>query len=305
MSRQTTVIGENRSWLFVPGDDERKLGRCAQSGADALIFDLEDSVVESRRYVARGLLSEVLASPWPERSPQRWVRVNPLDGPAAALDLAAIVGPGLKGVVLPKTRRGADVAQLDHYLTALEARAGVPIGAVQILVVSTETPEMLFRLGELAGSSPRLHSCTWGAEDLSLAVGAASNKGVDGDWDHPYQLARSLCLIAARSAGVQPVDTLFAAFRDDVGLAASAAAARRQGFTGKLAIHPQQAPIINECFAVTTEEIDVARRVVAAFADAREAGAVSLEGSMLDRPHLTLAKRLLARAERQQAGGRQ
>lgn len=286
---------EARSWLFVPGDDERKLARSADAGADALIYDLEDAVVPDRRATARALLGALVSEPNPGRA-ARWVRVNPLDTPDALLDLAAVVRPHLDGIVLPKIRSGADVAALDHHLSTFEADAGMADGTVAITVVATETPEVLFRLGELAGASPRLRACTWGAEDLSTALGATGNKGEDGSWDAPFELARSLCLFAARAADAQPVDTLHAAFTDDDGLAASTRRAARHGFTGKLAIHPRQVPIINEHLTPSPAALDEALAVVAAFAAQPAAGAVSLDGRMLDRPHLTQAERLLARA---------
>lgn len=285
---------ENRSWLFVPGDDERKIVKAATVGADAVIFDLEDAVTAERRPAARLLVAEVLAGPQPVGT-EYWVRINPLDTPEAIADLAVVVGPGLMGIVLPKIQAGADVATLSHYLTALEARAGITPMSVGIMVVATETPEMMFRLGDLAGVSTRLRACTWGAEDLSTALGAATNKAADGGWDDPYRLARSLCLFAARAAKAQPVDTLQADFRDDAALIASTTAARRQGFTGRLAIHPGQVAIINEHFGASAQDIAHARDVVNAFAAKPGVGAVQLNGNMLDRPHLVQAERLLAR----------
>ena len=286
---------ENRSWLFAPGDDERKIARAAQAGADAVIFDLEDAVTAARRPAARAIVGAVVAEP-PVGASEHWVRINPLDTPDALADLAAVVRPHLAGIVLPKIRRAADVTTLDHYLSALEAREGVEPGSIGIMVVATETPEMMFRFGDLAGSSRRLRACTWGAEDLGTALGAATNKAADGDWDGPYQLARSLCLFAAGAAGVQPVDTLFAEFDDDDGLVAATRLARRQGFTGKIAIHPRQVPIINEHLTPSADEVADAEAVVAAFAAQADAGTVSLDGRMLDRPHLTQAERVLARA---------
>jgi citrate lyase subunit beta / citryl-CoA lyase len=289
------VRTEPRSWLFVPGDDERKLARAPEAQADALILDLEDAVVADRRPQARTRTRAFLDQEGAAAT-QRWVRVNPLTTPDALDDLAAVVGPGLDGIVLPKVRGGADVTTADHYLSALEARAGIPVGTVRLAVVATEVPEALFRLGELAGASARLAACSWGAEDLSTALGASSNKAADGGWDEPYALARSLCLVAARAAGVQPVDTLYAAFQDDDGLVDATRLAARQGFTGKLAIHPRQVPIINEHLTPTAEAVAEARAVVDAFAAAPDAGTVALDGRMLDRPHLVQAQRLLERA---------
>jgi len=286
---------ENRSWLFVPGDDERKIARGAEAGADAVIFDLEDAVTAARRPAARAIVGAVVTKP-PAGASEHWVRVNPLDTPDALADVAAVVRPHLTGIVLPKIRQAGDVTTLDHYLSALEAREGVEPGSVGIMVVATETPEMMFRLGDLAGSSGRLRACTWGAEDLSTALGAATNKAADGNWDGPYELARSLCLFAAGAARVQPVDTLFADFGDDEGLVAATRLARRQGFTGKIAIHPRQVPIINEHLTPSADEVADAEAVVAVFAAQPDAGTVSLDGRMLDRPHLTQAERVLARA---------
>lgn len=285
---------ENRSWLFVPGDDQRKITRAATASADAVIFDLEDAVVPQRRTLARGLVGTAIADL--EGAFERWVRVNPLDSGETLTDLVAVVRPRLTGIVLPKLRSATEVTTLGNYLSALEAREGIELGSVQIMVVATEAPEMLFRLGDLAGVSTRLRACTWGAEDLSAALGAATNKAADGDWDAPYQLARSLCLLAAGAANVQPVDTLYADFRDDDGLAAATELARRQGFTGKLAIHPRQVPIINDHLTPSTADVADAEAVVAAFAAQSDTGVVSLDGRMLDRPHLTQAERILARA---------
>ena len=294
------MTSEPRSWLFVPGDDERKLARSADAPADALIFDLEDAVVPERRPAARAMVGELVSAP-PRSGATQWVRVNPLDTSDALADLAAVVRPHLHGIVLPKIRGGGDVVALDGHLGALERETEIEAGSVQIMVVATETPEALFRLGELIGASPRLTACTWGAEDLSTALGASTSRTEDGSWDSPYELARSLCLFAARAAGAQPLDTLHAAFNDDEGLADAARRADRQGFTGKLAIHPRQVPIINEAFTPTAETIAEARAVVAAFAAAPGVGTVSLDGRMLDRPHLTQAERVLERAARTSA----
>lgn len=288
--------GENRSWLFVPADDEHKIVKALGVGADAVILDLEDAVSPERRGAARAIVREVMSeSPG---SSEVWVRVNPLDTGETVDDLDAAVGRRLAGIVLPKIRSAADVVALDRQIEPLEAGSGRSPGSVGITVVATETPEMMFRLGDLAGCSDRLRAVTWGAEDLSAALGASTNKGPDGDWDGPYQLARSLCLFAAVAAGAQPVDTLFAGFRDEDGLVASTRLARRQGFTGKIAIHPAQVPIINEHLIPSVTDVSEAEAVVAAFAARPGVGTVALDGRMLDRPHLSQAERVLARAQR-------
>lgn len=286
---------EHRSWLFAPGDDERKIARAGTAGADAVIFDLEDAVTPERRPTARTLVGEAVGTE-PGAGQEQWVRINALDTADSLLDLVAVVRPHLAGIVLPKVRSAAQVTTLGNYLSALEAHEDIEAQSIRIMVVATETPEMMFRLGDLADSSPRLGACTWGAEDLSAALGAATNKAAGGEWDEPYRLARSLCLFAAAAASVQPVDTLYAEFRDDDGLAAATRTAARQGFTGKLAIHPQQVGIINECMTPSAGDVAEAEAVVAAFAGQAGAGTVSLDGRMLDRPHLAQAERVLRRA---------
>lgn len=280
----------------MPGDSERKLAKAEAIGADALILDLEDAVAAERRPQARGLVREYLSGRRGARRPELWVRVNPLDTSDALADLAAVVAGAPDGIVVPKTDSAADVVRLDHYLAALEAREGVPIGSTRILPVATETARALFHLDSYAGASARLHGLTWGAEDLPAALGATTNRGPDGELAFVYQLARALCLAAAVAAGVQPVDTVYPDFRDGAGLEKNAARARMDGFTGKIAIHPDQVAIIQQAFSPTAEELAHARRVVAAFAASPSAGTVALDGKMLDRPHLKQAENVLRTA---------
>jgi citrate lyase subunit beta / citryl-CoA lyase len=223
-----------------------------------------------------------------------WVRINPLSTDKALADLAAITGGAPDGIMLPKTTSGVDVVVAGHYLSALEVREGVPEGSIRIFAVATETAPALFGLGTFAGCSPRLAGITWGAEDLSAALGASTNRDEKGELEFTYRLARSLCLAGAVAAGVQPLDTVFVDFRDSEGLRAESRAAARAGFTGKIAIHPDQVPIINEAFTPTAEEVAHARRVIEAFAAG--AGTVALDGKMLDMPHLKQAQRILALA---------
>ncbi len=282
-----------RSLLFVPGDSERKFARAKACGADALILDLEDAVAPSRKADARtlvaGLLEQTDSRPW-----SFWVRINALDTGMTSDDLAAIVRPGLDCVVLPKANSADDVVRLADRLDTLEAGAGVEPGRTRILVVSTETPAAIFHLGGYAPAHPRLVGLTWGAEDLSAAIGASATRGPDGDWSHPYQLARSLCLFAAAAAEVAPIDTLHADFRDTEGLVESCKRARRDGFTGKIAIHPDQVAPINACFSPSDDEVAHARRVVEAFAAQPDAGTIGIDGKMYDIPHLKAARRILA-----------
>jgi citrate lyase subunit beta/citryl-CoA lyase len=288
-----------RSWLFVPGDAERKIAKGLASEADALILDLEDAVAPARRPAARELVAACLRA---HPGTRLWVRINSLGSPQALADLAAVMPAAPAGIMLPKADGAADVVRLGHYLSALEVAAGLEEGRTRIAVVATETPASLFALGGYAPPPPRLAALTWGAEDLAAALGAVTNREADGAYAAPFVLARTLCLAAAAAAGVAAIDTVFTDFRDPAGLAAEAAAARRAGFIGKLAIHPDQVGPITAAFTPTAAEIAAARRIVAAFAAAPEQGTVGLDGRMLDRPHLTQAERVLAMADR--AGGR-
>lgn len=279
-----------RSFLFVPADSDRKLARGLESGADALILDLEDSVAATNRPIARKLAREFLDAHASERI-ARYVRVNPLASGLALDDLAATIAGRPDGILLPKCVPD-DVRTLDHYLSAFEAAAGNPGGATRIVAIATETPQAVFALGNYAGSSGRLEAITWGAEDLAACLGG-SNRTLDGLYDGPYLLARSLCLLAASAAGVAALDTIYTDFRDPEGLKAECAAARRSGFTGKMAIHPAQLAAINETFSTSAEERHWAERVIAAFAAQPDAGTLALDGKMIDKPHLVLARRLL------------
>jgi citrate lyase subunit beta/citryl-CoA lyase len=290
-----------RSFLFVPGDSERKLAKGSQSPADALILDLEDSVAASRTAVARGMVRDYLKAHADRARQQVWVRINPIQGPQALDDLAAIMPGAPDGIVLPKPDSAAEAVLLDHYLTALEAANGIALGRARILSVATETAASVFSLGSYQNATPRLAGLTWGSEDLPAALGASTNLGPDGELDITYRMVRSLCLAAAVAAGVQPIDTVRPDFRNQVALEAECRAARRAGFTGKMAIHPDQVPVINAAFTPSDEEVAFARRVVQAFADNPGAGTVGLDGKMLDMPHLKQARRVLELAAAAQA----
>jgi len=284
-----------RTLLFVPGDSERKLAKSEGSRADSLVLDLEDAVAADRTEIARTMVLEYLRAHRDRAKTQLWVRINPLATPKAIPDLAAIVAGAPDGIMLPKVTSAGDVVMLDHFLSALEAREGVAAGSIAILPVATETPAAVFALGSFAGCSPRLTGMTWGAEDLSAAVGASTNRGPDGDLEFTYKLARSLCLLAAVAADVQPIDTVSVNFRDLDALKKESEAARRAGFTGKIAIHPDQVDVINAAFTPGAEDVAYANRVIEAFASG--AGTVGLDGKMLDMPHLKQARRTLALAE--------
>jgi citrate lyase subunit beta/citryl-CoA lyase len=271
-----------RSWLFVPADSERKISKALDSEADAVIFDLEDSVAPAMKSVARDLLRNLLKR---SGGPQWWVRVNPLGSEFIKNDLELIGIGDIHGIVLPKAESGADVVQLAH------RTGGIPVHAIV-----TETAASLFGLLSYRDPKSPLTAMSWGAEDLSAALGASSKYDSSGELSFTYKLARTLCLAGAVAAGVQPVDGVFADFKDDEGLRVESEAARREGFTGKLAIHPAQVPVINAAFTPSPEDVSHAEEIVAAFEAHPDAGVLSVGGKMVDRPHLVQAQRVLDRA---------
>ena len=280
----------SRSFLFVPGDSERKLEKAAESNADALIIDLEDSVAASERSRARKTASEFVSS---HEDRVLWIRINPLDTEDALADLRELMPAGPAGIVLPKPQSARDAIQLAKLLDVFEQESNLPQGQTSIMPIATEQPAALFHLHEYVGTTRRLAGLTWGAEDLSASVGASANRDNDGNWLPPYELARTLCLFAASAANVAAVDTVFTDYKDAKGLARYAANARRDGFSGMLAIHPDQVDPINDAFRPSSEEIDRAKRIVALFADNPEAGTHGMDGEMIDRPHWLKAKRIL------------
>lgn len=281
-----------RSFLFVPADSERKIKKAASAGADALIYDLEDSVNPAHRADARKIAAAAC-----DRRDDAWIRINPLDTEDADLDLDAVVPARPAGIVLPKPESAADVIDLAARLDELEASHGIERGSTRIIALCTEQPAALFSLGGYVDATPRLAGLSWGAEDLSAAVGAMQNRDDAGNWLPPYELARSLCLFAAAAAGVQAIDTVVTDFRNEDGVQRYAANARRDGFTGMLAIHPAQVGIINRAFTPSAAEIERARRIVALFADNPDAGTLGMDGKMIDRPHLNQALQIIELAE--------
>ena len=282
-----------RSLLFVPGDSEKKLAKSTSTTADALILDLEDSVAPERTATARVMVAEFLQAHRQRSHQQLWVRINPLQTPLALHDLVAVMAGKPDGIMLPKPLNAKDAQQLDHCLSALEVREGLELGSTRIIPVATEVPGALFDLQSYAGASPRLQGLTWGAEDLATAIGAISNRDASGEFTFTYKLARSLCLLASAHAQIQAIDTLSVDFKDMQALALDVQHARREGFSGKLAIHPDQVEVINQGFMPSAHDISHAQRIVDAFAQANGAGAVQLDGKMVDKPHLTQALRLL------------
>ena len=287
----------NRSWLFVPGDSERKLAKAASTGADAIIVDLEDAVVAEARPAARGLAAEWLAAHRPQVAQhklERWVRINPLDTPYWRDDIVAIMRGAPDGIVLPKASGPEQLRQLAAEIYELEQRNGVSSGSTRIVPLVSETAAAALTIPDYVGASlPRLGGLMWGAEDLSAALGASRKYGEDGNWTDAFRMVRATVLLTAHARGVAAIDTLHADFRDEAGLTRMARAARADGFGGMLAIHPGQVPVINAAFTPSEAELAGARAIVAAFAAEPGAGVVSLDGHMLDQPHLVLAKRLL------------
>lgn len=287
-----------RSWLFIPGDSEKKLAKAREIAADAFIIDLEDAVLPANKARAREVTREFLTSG--ERLPDRqyWVRVNPINHGECESDLETVLASRPHGIVLPKVNHPDEIRQLGRRLDTLELNRDLPQQSIRILPLVTETPKALFSLGGYSEKLERLSGLTWGAEDLAAAVGATANRDEFGHWTSPFQMARNLCLFAAHAAGVHAIDTIFADFRDLDGLEESCHFARRDGFTGKLAIHPGQVDVINQAFSPTVEEIERAQRIVARFEENPGAGTVALDGSMLDLPHLRQAQHLLARVRK-------
>lgn len=282
----------NRSFLFVPADSERKMKKAGDAGADALILDLEDSVAPEVRPEARLMASEYL-----QGKQNVWVRINPFDSEDAAADLEAVMPAEPTGIVLPKARSAADAIALSRRIDELEQRHGIEQGQTRIIVLCTERPEALFTLHGYMGATERLLGLSWGAEDLSVAVGASANRDEQGNWLPAFEMARSLCLLAAAAAEVTAIDTVFTDFRDAEGLLRYAEGARRAGFSGMLAIHPAQVAVINTAFEPSTAEIEHAESIVELFDANPGAGTVGLDGKMIDRPHLAHAQRLLERAK--------
>ena len=272
-----------RSLLFVPGDRPDRFEKAADSGADALIVDLEDSVALEAKPAARQAVAD-----WLKARPEIpvFVRINPLDSTFVRCDLDAILPHRPYGIVLPKAEGAADIARLD----ALMSGAALPI-----LPIATETPAAVFELSSFRTVGQRLAGLTWGAEDLPAAIGASRAREDDGGYTDPYRMVRSLALFAAHAAGVSAIETVYPDIRDEAGLAAYAARGRRDGFAGMMALHPAQVPIINAGFAPTPEEIAHARAVVEAFAANPGAGVLQVDGRMVDRPHLESARDILAR----------
>ena len=283
-----------RSLLFVPADGGSKLDKAFGSGADAIILDLEDSIAPERKKAAREACLEYLNAVRDRAErPRLLVRINGLETGLTDADLAAIVPGRPDAILFPKAEGGESVVHVDAKLTAQEAITGVPEGAIKILAQSVESARGLFLAGTFRDASPRLIGMTWGPEDLSSEVGAETNREADGNLTEPYRLARSMCLFGAAVAKMPAIETIHVDFRNLDALRRDTELARRDGFTGRLAIHPAQVPVINEVFTPSAEQIEKAKAIVAAFAAKPGAGTVGIGGKMYDRPHLVRAQRLL------------
>jgi citrate lyase subunit beta/citryl-CoA lyase len=280
-----------RSWLFVPGDSD-KMAKAVAGPADVVLIDLEDAVAESNKPKAREMVLDFLRAQGGGLE-RIWVRINPLDGPHTLTDLAAIMPGRPGGIMLPKVDGRPDVERVDHYLSAFEAANGIEIGSTPLIVLITETAAAMFTTGDYKGA-PRVVALTWGAEDLADSIGASNNRNPDGSYGFTYELARSLCLLGAASAGVLPIETISSDFRDLDALRTRAEKVRRDGYKGMLAIHPAQIPVINEAFTPTPEEIAEAQEIIDLFAANPGVGAIGYKGGMLDRPYLSRAQQLLA-----------
>jgi|SRR5690625_3241417 len=286
-----------RSWLFAPGDSQKKIEKAASGSADIVLFDLEDAVAEEEKPKARELVSAFLKTQSAEARRRLWVRVNPLDGPHTLADLAAIMPGAPGGIMLPKAHGRQDTEVLDHYLSALEVANGIEQGTTKVLVLVTETAEGMLNTG-VYKDAPRVIALSWGAEDLADDLGASENRNPDGSYGFTYELARSMCLLGAAAAGVAAIETIQGDFKDLDGLRRRAEKVRRDGYRGMLAIHPAQVDVINDAFTPSEEELAAAQEIVDLFAANPGVGTIGYKGAMLDRPHLARAKNLLAQAGR-------
>ena len=294
MTNEPKIALKMRSWLFAPGDSERKMTKALEGSADIVLFDLEDAVTSENKPLARQVVHDFLKAHAEQRD-RLWVRINPLDGPYALADLAAIMPAHPGGIMLPKVYGRFDVDKLDHCLSALEVANGIDEGSTPVIVLITETAEAMFHTGSYKGA-PRVVALTWGAEDLADSIGASSNKNADGSYGFTYELARSLTVLGAATAGVAAIDTISADYKDLEALRLRAEKVRRDGFRGMLAIHPAQVDVINAAFTPSTEEIAEAQEIVALFEANPGVGTIGWKGGMLDRPFLSRALQLLAQA---------
>ncbi len=293
---ETRASARRRSIHFVPGGSERMFGKALGLPADALILDLEDSVTLENKQSARDAVCHWLREA-DFGGRQRLARINPLASPWGAGDIAAVVGCGPDGIVVPKAESLADVETADSLIAKAEARAGLAAGSVKLLLIGAETPASVFHLPEMA-AHPRVDGMTWGCEDLSAELGAGAIRDRNGDYLEVFALARSMALLAAAAAGKQPIDTIYPDFRDLDGLREDCRRGAAMGFTGKLTIHPDQIEIVNKAFTPSEAEIAEARELLALAEEQQREGRIAFgfKGRMADAPQLKRARRILARA---------
>ncbi|HEX7872636.1 MAG TPA: CoA ester lyase [Sphingobium sp.] len=285
-----------RSWLFAPGDSEKKMTKAMEGVADIVLIDLEDAVAPENKIATRTTVHDFIKAN-PAQRERLWVRINPFDGPYTLGDLAAVIPANPGGIMLPKVYSRAEVEKLDHMLSVLEVANGIEEGSTKVIVLITETAEAMFHTGSYKGA-PRVVALTWGAEDLADSIGASSNRNPDGSYSFTYELARSLTVLGAATAGVTAIETISADFKDLDALRKRAEGVRRDGFKGMLAIHPAQVDVINAAFTPTEAEIAEAQEIVDVFAANPGVGAIGWKGGMLDRPYLSRAQQLLKQAGR-------
>jgi citrate lyase subunit beta / citryl-CoA lyase len=283
----------NRSYMFVPGDSKKKLGKAQSVEADALIVCLEDAVIQSNKAQAREMTRDYLLAHKETTSSQLWVRVNPVQTEHLLADLVAIMAGAPFGIFLPKPTGADDIIKVDHYLTVLEQQNSIAIGTTRIITLA-ESALGALNQPSYVGISSRVRALTWGAEDMATDLGALTNVDENGEYFLVHQLSRANCLTVSAAGQFQAVDSPYLDYRDEAGLRLDCTRARREGFTGKVAIHPSQVSVINECFSPSEDEIAFAKRVIQAFDEGEGAGTVGLDGKMLDMPHLKQAQRLLA-----------
>jgi citrate lyase subunit beta/citryl-CoA lyase len=278
--------------LFVPGDRPERFAKAEASGADAVILDLEDAVTPASRPRARHEIVSYLAKS--ARNVPLWVRINPIESSDALSDIAAIGTVRPDGIVLPKARNGDDVRQLDHWLEVLEAEHGIAPGAIKVIPMVTESAAAVMSAATFAPAPARVTGMTWGAEDLAADLGAFGNKTPDGEYELPYMFASTMCLYAAAAAGVAAIETVDTEVRDMAAVERRTRASRRAGYAGRLAIHPAQVAAIHAAFVPSAEEVEWAEKVLAAFRDSPGQGALTVDGRLVDRPHVRQAERILA-----------
>lgn len=287
-----------RSLLFIPADSEKKIAKALSVGADALILDLEDAVASANKAAARPMASAFVKDTLAKANrPRLYVRINAFDTPFWQDDIKGVIAARPDGIMLPKPRSGADVDRLAKVLDEAEAACGLPAGLTRIIAIATEVPSAILAMPSFEHVTPRMEALTWGAEDLSALLGSAATREPSGVWTSPFLLARNLCLITAMASGRQPIDTVYVNFRDSAGLAEECRIAARDGFTAKMAIHPDQVAVINAAFTPSQADLAWAREIAALFAANPGAGALSLRGQMIDKPHAVRAERILARAK--------